>query len=35
MSPEEIKERINAMTPDEKVALANSMEIQDQDFPTV
>jgi len=35
MSPEEIKERINAMTPDEKAALANSMEIQEQDFPTV
>jgi len=35
MSPEEIKERIDAMTPDKKAALANSMEIQDQDFPTV
>ena len=35
MSPEEIKERINAMTPNEKVALANSMEVQEQDFPTV
>jgi len=35
MSPEEIKERINAMTPNEKVALANSMKVQEQDFPTV
>jgi len=35
MTPEEIKERIEAMTPDEKAALANSMEIQEQDFPTV
>jgi len=27
MTPKEIKERIEAMTPDEKAALANSMEI--------
>jgi|SRR6266850_1337627 len=35
MSIDEIKERINAMTLDEKGALANSMESQEQDFLTV
>jgi len=35
MTPSEIKEQIDTMTPNEKAALANSMEIQDQDFPTV
>jgi len=35
MSIDDIKERINAMTPDEKGALANSMEASEQDFLTV
>jgi len=35
MSIDEIKERINAMTLDEKGALANSIENQEQDFLTV
>jgi len=35
MSIEDIKERINAMSPDEKGALANSMEASEQDFLTV
>jgi len=35
MSIDDIKERINAMTPDEKAMLANSMEALEQDFPTV
>jgi|SRR6267142_248874 len=35
LSINEIKERINAMTPNEKGALANSMEVQEQDFLTV
>jgi len=35
MSIDDIKERINAMTPNEKAALANSMEASEQDFPTV
>jgi len=35
MSIEDIKERINAMSPDEKGALANSMEASKQDFLTV
>jgi len=35
MSIDDIKERINAMTPDEKGVLANSMEASEQDFLTV
>jgi len=35
MSIDDIKERINAMSPDEKGALANSMEALEQDFLTV
>ena len=35
MSIDNIKERINAMSPDEKGALANSMEASEQDFLTV
>jgi len=35
MSIDDIKERINAMSPDEKGALANSMEASEQDFLTV
>jgi len=35
MSIEDIKERINAMSPDEKGALANSMEASEQDVLTV
>jgi len=35
MSINDIKERINAMSPDEKGALANSMEALEQDFLTV
>ena len=35
MSIDKIKERINAMTPEEKGALANSMEGPEQDFLTV
>jgi len=35
MSIDDIKERINAMTPNEKGALANSMEASEQDFLTV
>jgi len=35
MSIDDIKERINAMTPEEKGALANSMEASEQDFLTV
>jgi len=35
MSIDKIKERINAMTPNERGALANSMEAQEQDFLTV
>jgi len=35
MSIDNIKERINAMSPDEKGALANSMEASEQDSLTV
>jgi len=35
MSINDIKERINAMSPNEKGALANSMEALEQDFLTV
>jgi len=35
MSIDDIKERINAMSPNEKGALANSMEASEQDFLTV
>jgi len=35
MSIDDIKERINAMSPKEKGALANSMEASEQDFLTV
>jgi len=35
MTIDDIKERINAMTPDEKGALANSMKASEQDFLTV
>jgi len=35
MSIDDIKERINAMSPDEKGALANSMEALEEDFLTV
>src|SRR6266850_4020703 len=35
MSIDDIKERINAMSPDEKGALASSMEASEQDFLTV
>jgi len=35
MSIDDIKERINAMSPDEKGVLANSMEASEQDFLTV
>jgi len=35
MSIKDIKERINAMSPEEKGALANSMEASEQDFLTV
>jgi len=35
MSIDNIKERIDAMSPDEKGALANSMEASEQDFLTV
>jgi len=35
MSIEDIKERINAMSPNKKGALANSMEALEQDFLTV
>jgi len=35
MSIDDIKERINAMSPNEKGALANSIEASEQDFLTV
>jgi len=35
MSIDDIKERINALSPDKKGALANSMEASEQDFLTV
>jgi len=35
MSIDNLKERINALSPDEKGALANSMEASKQDFLTV
>src|SRR6266850_879610 len=35
MSVDDLKERINALSPDEKGALANSMEASEQDFLTV
>jgi len=35
MSVDDLKERINALSPDKKGALANSMEASEQDFLTV
>jgi len=35
MSVDDLKERINALSADEKGALANSMEASEQDFLTV